>query len=87
MDDVVERELTEQFMTLARSLIDMDADVSGMTTRAANLHLERAGMAAGMDEIQPSPTKAYMTISQVSIRVYDLLDCAGRCVYPVSRTS
>jgi hypothetical protein len=58
---------TERFLTLARSLIDLEDDVGGMTTRAANLHLERAGM-GGLDEVQPSPTKAYMTISQVSRR-------------------
>lgn len=55
-----------QFLTLARTLIDLDDDVGGVTTRAANLHLDRKGLASAMDEIQPSPTKAYMTISQVS---------------------
>ncbi len=53
-------------MTLARTLIDVDdADVGGMTTRAQNLNLER-GVAGGVDEVLPSPTNAYMTISQVS---------------------
>ena len=48
-----------------------------MTTRAANMHLERGAMAA-LDEVQPSPTKAYMTISQVSRPAIDEHLCSSR---------
>lgn len=60
-----------QFLTLAQNLFDyneqMENELGGIITRATHLSNERgATLGLGPEDMLPSPTKAYLTISQVS---------------------
>lgn len=58
---------TIQFLTLMRQLYDNDTDaaMAGMVTQAQHLMVGKGGHSVD-DMVAPSPTRAYMTISQVS---------------------
>ncbi|KAI9639533.1 regulator of G protein signaling domain-containing protein [Dioszegia hungarica] len=63
---------TDRFLTLARSLFDYneqnEKELGGIISRATHLSIERGGTIGtlGPEDLLPSPTKAYLTISQAA---------------------